>query len=233
MACCKCCCEYKTPPGVCCGAPGSDSCCEYPRVCCGPGGDVTSGSAVCCDEGATCCNGDCCGTGYKCCGETTCCENSQACCGESCCDTGECCVGGVCEPCDCDPACSSDSCEECVDGECVSTCAEGEYCCDGVCRSWPCSGCTDDSDCTYVIASCSGAGEPGCGFGCSALEAYYYPDTAAGLAAALAYLDAYDNVPECGTCSVDSDTGKCCDGGCFPDPGALPACAGSPATCPS
>lgn len=133
----------------------------------------------------------------------------------------------------CKCCCGNADCAEGDQGKCCcggSCCDTDEYCCGGGCQSDPC--CDTDEDCSYVVASCSGAGESGCGFGCDASEGYYFPDTAGGLAAALAYLDAYDEVPECGTCSADVDIGKCCGTACYPDPTNLPACAGSPPVCP-
>lgn len=52
--------------------------------------------------------------------------------------------------CCCDPPCDSDLCEECVGGQCVSTCGEGQYCCDGVCQDEPCGEC-DCTDCGTLV----------------------------------------------------------------------------------
>lgn len=43
MACCKCCCEGAG--GVCCGSPGSETCCPEGSYCCG----TTCQSTPCCD----------------------------------------------------------------------------------------------------------------------------------------------------------------------------------------
>lgn len=46
----------------------------------------------------------------------------------------------------CDPPCDPDSCEACVDGNCVSLCAGNEYCYNGICES--------DTCCEYNSTSC-------------------------------------------------------------------------------
>lgn len=38
----------------------------------------------------------------------------------------------------CDPPCDPDSCDTCVDGNCVSLCAENEYCYNGICETDTC-----------------------------------------------------------------------------------------------
>ena len=160
MACCKCCCEGKSTPGVCCGIPGS--CCEAPRVCCSASDEPESASATCCPEGQICCEGSCADDCYG-----ACCSSSNVC-GQ---DTREGCeasggtflgVGVPCspDPCGCDPPCTG--CSECVAGNCESTCQPDEFCCDGTCQAEPCEppceppcdGCSDcvEGDC---ISSCS------------------------------------------------------------------------------
>jgi hypothetical protein len=108
MACCKCCCEYGTPPGECCGSPST--CCKEPDICCGP-----TGSKTCCEDPRVCCGvgsgQECCPEGDLCCGEE-CCPPSQECCGEGesqvCCNEGQYCCDGVCQD---EPCCETD--EDC------------------------------------------------------------------------------------------------------------------------
>lgn len=172
MACCKCCCEGKSPPGECCGIGPTSTCCEYGEYCCNDilccyTNEECCGE-LCCPEAEACCNSThCCPDTGTCCGEI-CCTAEQACCGDTaCCEADECCVDGVCVACDCTPPCSTDNCEECVEVtagvfECQSLCAEGQNCCDGVCQDAPCvppcdppcSGCSDcvDGECVSTCA---------------------------------------------------------------------------------
>lgn len=199
MACCKCCCEGKSSPGVCCGIPGS--CCDSPRVCCSPLNDPLTADAVCCEEGEVCCEGvcaaDCQGA---CCGpDNVCGQNTpEGCAAISGTFMG---VGTTCtpDPCACDPACTG--CSECVAGNCVSTCQPDEFCCDGVCQATPCEppcdppcdGCSDciDGGC---VSSCA-PGENCCGGVCQSAP--------------------------CAECDEDADctpppgaSARCCDGVC-------------------
>lgn len=146
MACCKCCCEGKTPAGKCCGSPAS--CCESPRVCCAPNNETNGAQAVCCQAGQTCCGGECCAQGNKCCDGQACCTQNQICCGFNCCEPDQCCVGGECVQCECDPPCSSLACKECVETSpgnysCSSTCEAGQCCVDGNCTTCPPTTCPE------------------------------------------------------------------------------------------
>lgn len=67
-------------------------------------------------------------------------------------------MDGYCVACDCDPPCTSDNCEECVEDppgtfNCESTCAEGEYCCNGACQAEPCD-CDHYQDWTLEVQFC-------------------------------------------------------------------------------
>ena len=199
MACCKCCCEGGSPPGVCCGSP--ETFCYQPNKCC-----EDNSPTYCCEEDETCCDGVCCPSDYSCCNGVCCapdefccdgvcqagpcdcdppcdtdacescvevtegvfecqpyCETGETCCDGTCCAEGECCVFGTCTACNCDPPCTSDSCEVCTEVstgvyDCVSTCDPGECCNDGVCGPCPCdpvcSGCSEcvDGDCVSTCA---------------------------------------------------------------------------------
>jgi hypothetical protein len=160
--CCQnrlCCEEGET----CCGIPGSPVCCGAGTSCCGLG--CCPDGQVCC-EGNCCAPGECCVGGVcaacdcdppcstancevctevsagvfdcvtSCTGGQVCCGGvCQECCGDSDCPEGESCYEGSCGP-TCTPPC--DLCSDCVDGDCVSSCAGGENCCNGVCQTEPC-----------------------------------------------------------------------------------------------
>jgi len=156
MACCQCCCEGGSPPGVCCG----ESCCYQPDKCC-------SGLA-CCESNERCCAPDCC-TSTECCVDGSCvaCDCSPPCSSLACqtctevsagvyscvnhCDPAtECCIDGVCSTCP-PETCPDISCDNscCVDGYCVTCppvdcsgdpCDEGDCCVDGACVT--CTACS-------------------------------------------------------------------------------------------
>lgn len=129
MTCCKCCCEAKNPPGVCCGGPTEEDkiCCQSPRVCCGE---------VCCPEDECCNNGECgpCECDPPCPECHECIETSpgvfecvNTCAGLWCCD-GE-----------CVPSCIDNSAVECACypiGE-----PEAAVCCPPLEEIWGCCGC--------------------------------------------------------------------------------------------
>ena len=148
-----------------------------------------------------CCTCCCENKGRVCC-NSVCCQEAEYCCGTTCCPDAQVCCDDVC--CDVD--------ETCCGGEC---CADGNYCCGGVCREDPCEDCAVDGDCYYYLVGVSGYDNAGCG--ASYLYAYFdnYAD-----AAAYALPFAQDN--DCGAPNIDSITGICCDGVCYPDFGALP-----------
>ncbi len=71
----------------------------------------------------------------------------------------------------CDPPCDSNSCETCVDGQCVSLCDSGECCDDGVCVA-QCQRtiCVDSGTCSVV--SCDDCNCPP-GYSCGGSEGSY------------------------------------------------------------
>jgi hypothetical protein len=50
----------------------------------------------------------------------------------------------------CDPPCDPDSCESCVNGECVTLCSEGQCCNNGVCGACGCWVCGEDDICEQI-----------------------------------------------------------------------------------
>jgi hypothetical protein len=161
MACCKCCCQGGSNPGVCCGTP--EYCCRSPNKCCE--------KQVCCLEEERCCAPSCC-SDTECCVDGVCeeCECDPPCSTKACEDctevtsgvyecvsrceaAGECCVDGVCQTCP-PTTCPDEPCDTgecCVDGYCETCpgcpddpCPEGECCIDGYCEA--CTAC-DSGDC--------------------------------------------------------------------------------------
>ena len=164
----------------CCQDDSTSYCCPDNETCCGgiccPSGYICC-NGICCAPDEFCCDGVCQAGPCDCdppCDTDACescievtegvfecqpyCAEGETCCDGTCCAEGECCVFGACTACDCDPPCTSDSCEVCTEVstgfyDCVSTCDSGECCVDGVCGPCPCdpvcTGCYEcvDGDC--------------------------------------------------------------------------------------
>jgi hypothetical protein len=216
MACCKCCCEAGANPGVCCGLPGSQTCCRDPKHCCK--------DQLCCEESETCCGTQespvCCESGTSCCGPG-CCPDEQLCCEGNCCAPGECCVDGSCVACDCDPPCSTENCEVCTEVssgvfDCVTSCTGGQVCCGGVCQE-----CCGDADCpegeVCVDGTCQSDCDPPC-TGCDVCT-----ETSPGVKECVSSCTGGQLccTGVCQECCVDADctppageVAQCCDGVC-------------------
>jgi len=218
MGCCKCCCESRGEPGKCCGPQAHRLCCKEPDTCCRGG--------ACCEPDHACCGLPgypiCCEQMEVCCGEE-CCPPGRVCCEGQCCPEGECCVDGYCAPCDCDPPCTAENCENCTqvsEGvyDCVSYCTEGQVCCGGECKE-----CCDADDCAAGYCCVDGTCvECECDPPCSSVNCEQCTEIAPG---------EYDCVSTCteGECCNDGVCGQCdCDPPCL---GADCQVCGPNATC--
>ncbi|MCA1845168.1 MAG: hypothetical protein LC792_18635, partial [Actinobacteria bacterium] len=132
---------------VCCDGCGqciNGVCCEFSKVCTGPGGVATccaagsqcngnTGTCFACAPGTTACGNTCCPAGFTCGANQTCtCNAPNFACGTACCTSGQNCVNGACvTPCPtgtttCGTACCSAS-QSCVNGTCVTNCPAGQF----------------------------------------------------------------------------------------------------------
>ena len=231
----------------CCQDDSTSYCCPDNETCCGgiccPSGYICC-NGICCAPDEFCCDGVCQAGPCDCdppCDTDACescievtegvfecqpyCSEAETCCDGTCCADDECCVFGTCEPCNCDPPCTSDSCEVCTQVStgvygCVSSCDPGECCVDGVCGSCPCepvcTGCSEcvDGDCVSTCAegeSCcdgvcqAGPCDPPCEPPCDGCS-----DCIDG-----------DCVSSCG------ESQNCCDGACQDEPCVPPVNCGN------
>lgn len=119
----------------------------------------------------------------------------------------------VSPPENCDPVCDSDSCETCVDGQCVSLCDSGECCDNGVCVA-QCQRkiCTDAGSCSTV--SCDECNCPP-GYTCGGSEGSYGCSITVVVPGDVTDCEAYLGAPAvCCWSGPDIQNGTCINGQC-------------------
>lgn len=113
----------------------------------------------------------------------------------------------------CDPPCDPDSCETCVNGQCVSLCTSGQCCDDGICVT-QCQRkiCTDAGSCSTV--SCDECNCPP-GYTCGGSEGSYGCGITVVVPGDVTDCEAYLGAPAvCCWSGPDIQNGTCIDGQC-------------------